>query len=191
MRRVNATGWWDMPDLSSNSRKKLLEAARSAIRTYVETGDHLVLDVRDAELNLPRGCFVTLRKSGNLRGCIGTFDHSQPLSQNIPRMAVAAACQDPRFAPVSKTELPQIKIEISILGELEKITAIDEIELGRHGILIRYGSRSGTFLPDVATEHKLTREEFVMLCAREKAGLDPEDIAHAELFRYEVEKFSE
>ncbi len=169
----------------------MLEAARDAIRIHLETGDHLVFDPREPELNLPRGCFVTLRSAGALRGCIGTFDSSQPLSKNIPRMAVAAAFQDPRFSPVGKAEWRQIRIEISVLGPLEKISSIDEIELGKHGILVRLGPRSGTFLPDVAIEHKLSREEFVMLCAREKAGLDPKEIAYAELFRYEVEKFSE
>jgi AmmeMemoRadiSam system protein A len=180
-----------MPDLSSNNRKKLLEMAREAIRVYLETGDHAEFGVADPQLQIKRGCFVTLKKGKDLRGCIGTFDSQHPLNENIPRMAVAAAFQDNRFSPVGKQELDQIRIEISVLGPLEKISSIDEIELGRHGILIRSGNRSGTFLPDVAIEHKMSREEFVMICAREKAGLDPKDIARAELFRYEVEKFSE
>jgi AmmeMemoRadiSam system protein A len=180
-----------MPGLSSNSRRQLLEAARAAIQTYLDSGDHLVFKSDNGELALPRGCFVTLRKGGMLRGCIGTFDSDRTLSDNIPRMAVAAAFQDSRFEPVSKTELSQIKIEISVLGPLEKITSVDEIQIGRHGILIRLDARSGTFLPDVAVEHRLSREEFVMLCAREKAGLTPGEIGQAELFRYEVEKFSE
>lgn len=184
-------GWSAMPDLSSSNRAELLAAARKAIAVYLETGDHYVVEAADAKMDLRRGCFVTLRKGGRLRGCIGTFNDSQPLKENIPRMAVAAAFQDPRFSPVDRGELAKIKIEISVLGNLEKIASIEEIELGKHGILVRLGPRSGTFLPDVAAEHKLSREEFVMLCAREKAGLDPKEIACAELFRYEVEKFSE
>jgi AmmeMemoRadiSam system protein A len=180
-----------MPDLSSNNRNVLLAAARESIRFYLETGSHFILETAEPELNRACGCFVTLRIGGRLRGCVGTFDAGRPLAENIPRMAFSAAFQDTRFSPLSKRELPLIRIEISVLGALERMTAIEEIELGKHGILIRSGTRSGTFLPDVAIEHRMSREEFVMICAREKAGLAPAEIAHAELFRYEVEKFSE
>ncbi len=180
-----------MPDLSSNNRKALLAAARESIRFYLETGSHFIFETRERELNRECGCFVTLRIGGRLRGCVGTFDAGRPLADNIPRMAFSAAFQDTRFAPLGKQELPLVRIEISVLSAPEKISAIGEIELGKHGILIRSGDRSGTFLPDVAIEHRMSREEFVMTCAREKAGLAPAEIARAELFRYEVEKFSE
>lgn len=180
-----------MPDLSLNSQKKLLEIARHCIQSKIETGTTPSFKTDSPELNLLRGCFVTLRKGSKLRGCIGTFDAQRPLYQNVMRMAVAAAFEDPRFAPVAKQELDQISIDLSVLGPLEKIHSLSEIEIGKHGILIRRGPRTGTFLPEVAVEQKWNVQEFVAYCAQEKAGLSPKELAHAEIFRYEVEKFKE
>ncbi len=181
-----------MPELSPKTRQELLLIAREAIQTYLSTGSHLEYPGKPSEeLLLHRGCFVTLKKNGELRGCIGTFDDSDELIHNLLRMSVAAAFQDPRFPAVGKQELDQIKIEISVLGPLERIDSIDAIEIGKHGIYVKNGRRSGTYLPDVATEHHMSREEFVMHCAREKAGLSPKECMTAELYRYEVEKFSE
>lgn len=180
-----------MPDLSSNNRKLLLELARNAIKTYLETGDHLRYETPIAELKISRGCFITLRIHKELRGCVGTFETHKPLCDNVIRMSIAAAFQDPRFKALTKSELNQVKIEISVLGELEKIDSVDLIEIGRHGVYIKLGNRSGTFLPDVAVEQKWSAPEFVIFCAREKAGLSPEECARAEIYRYEVEKFKE
>jgi len=190
-----------MPDLSSNNRKQLLALARQAIRTYLETGMNL-----DRNVSLPdpwgrggdealekfcAGCFVTLRKKGTLRGCIGTFDSARPLLDNVVRMAIAAAAQDTRFPPLTQSELREVQISLSILGGLERVQCIEEIEIGRHGVYVKHGIRSGTFLPEVAVEQKWSREEFVVFCARQKAGLRPEECAAAEVYRYEVDQFSE
>ncbi len=180
-----------MPDLSLNSQQVLLELARNSIKYYLEQGDLLSFKTDLPELILKRGCFVTLRKSGSLRGCVGTFDVSQVLYQNIIRMAVSSAFQDRRFESVTKNELDQIKIEISVLGELQKVGSIDEVEIGKHGVYVKCGNKTGTFLPDVAVEQKWLAVEFVTYCAREKAGLSPEECARAEIYRYEVEKFKE
>ncbi len=180
-----------MPDLSSNSRRTLLQLARSAIKTYCLTGDHVAFRIEEPELQIRRGCFVTLRKDGKLRGCVGTFDDHRFLCDNVARMAVAAAFQDHRFPAVTKNEIDQIHIELSILGELEKVNALNEIEIGKHGVYVRLEERSGTYLPDVAVEQRWQVPEFVTFCAREKAGLRPEECAKAEIFRYEVEKFKE
>jgi AmmeMemoRadiSam system protein A len=180
-----------MPVLSSNSQRILLKLARTAIETCLKQEKPMGFDSPSGELLLPRGCFVTLRKSGHLRGCIGTFDPSQPVYKNVSRMAAASATEDPRFSPVTLQELPEIRIEISILGETLRMRFLEEIEIGRHGVLIKYGYRSGTYLPDVAVEQKWTAEEFVRHCALEKAGLTPEEFSRAEIFLYEVQKFSE
>ena len=180
-----------MPDLSSSSRKKLLEIAREAIKNHLEAGNPAAVENFPEELKQLKGCFVTLKKNHELRGCVGTFDSKTPLCQNVPRMAKAAAFQDTRFTPVSHSELEQIKIEISVLGELQKIDSIDEIQIGRDGVWIKSGNRGGTYLPEVAVEQKWSKEEFVMHCAREKAGLNPQDIAKADIYRYEVEKIKE
>lgn len=180
-----------MPALSSNSKKILLELARSAIKTYCLTGDHAAFRIEEPELQIRRGAFVTLHQAGKLRGCVGTFDHHRFLCDNVARMAVAAAFQDHRFPPVHKNELDQIRIDVSVLGELEKVNSLNEIEIGKHGVYVKLGDRTGTFLPEVAVEQKWQVPEFVTFCAREKAGLKPEECGRAEIFRYEVEKIKE
>lgn len=180
-----------MPGLSLNNQKALLEIARSAIKTFLATGDHEKNSAADPELTAKRGCFVTLMKDGKLRGCVGTFNDTDPLAENIARMAVAAAVQDTRFAPLTKDELAKVKIKISVLGPLEKVRSLDEIEIGKHGVLVQFGGRRGTFLPEVAVEQQWSVPEFVTYCAREKAGLGPEQCAQAEIYKYEVQKFGE
>ena len=190
MRPEKRIEWLAMPDLSLKDKQKLIELARAAIKTCLE-GDPRVVVADFPALQEKCGCFVTLRKQGSLRGCVGTFDTSKPLYENIQRMAVAAATQDARFSPVTKSELDEMRIEISVLGPLEKVESLEEIQLGTHGVYVRYGNRSGTFLPDVAIEKKWNVAEFVTVCAREKAGLTPAEIQKAEIFRYEVVKINE
>lgn len=180
-----------MPDFTSNNSLLLLKLARQAIEHHLEVSGLLAVPKLPDELLTPRGCFVTLRKNGQLRGCIGTFSEAEPLAENVIRMAVAAAFKDPRFPPLQRKELGQIKIDLSVLGPLEKVASLDEIQIGRHGIHVQLGYKSGTFLPEVAVEQKWTVPEFVTYCAREKAGLDPKEIAKAEISRYTVTKISE
>lgn len=191
MPQVTATAWWDMPAFTSNNREFLLATARRAIEHFLETGSTLSVPKADDELLAARGCFVTLRKQKELRGCIGTFDAVHPLIENVIRMAIAAAFKDPRFAKLQRAELQDLRIEISVLGPLEKVESLEEIEIGVHGIQVRKGLKTGTFLPDVAVEQKWSVPEFVMFCAREKAGLDPKEIAQAEISRYTVEKITD
>lgn len=181
-----------MPDLSLNSRQILLALARGAIRAHL-IGSASERPARPAaEICVKRGCFVTLRgPGGGLRGCVGTFDETRPLFENVARMAQASAFEDARFAPLSEPEVDPIKIEISVLGPREKINSAEEIEIGRHGVWIECGPKGGTFLPEVAIEQRWSAEEFVAYCAREKAGLSQDELSHASLFRYEVEKFGD
>lgn len=116
-------------------------------------------------------CFVTLWQGSHdvLRGCRGEFNAHQPLLAAVTQMALAAALDDPRFEPLTPTELPQVRIEISILTPLTPIEP-QEIELGRHGLLIAQGNRRGLLLPEVPIEHHLSRDAYLAaLCA--KAGL--------------------
>lgn len=119
------------------------------------------------------GVFVTLHKFGALRGCMGTLDDSLSLADAIRRAGVCAATQDPRFPPVACAELPDIRIELSILSATRPLHRLDELELGVHGIVVRSGERRGLFLPQVATEHHMDRETFLDRCCTEKAGLPP------------------
>ena len=126
-----------------------------------------------------------------LRGCIGRFDASEPLYKVVQEMAVASATQDYRFKPVEEGEVKDLEIEISVLTPMRKISSINEFQLGKHGIYIRKGSRSGTFLPQVAQETGWTKEEFLGHCAQDKAGIGWEGWKDAELYVYEALVFGE
>jgi AmmeMemoRadiSam system protein A len=132
------------------------------------------------------GAFVSLHEYGHLRGCIGHFGEDIPLHEIVAEMARAAAFEDPRFSPVRREELDDIDIEISVLTPMRRIKNLDEFELHRHGIYIRKGYRSGTFLPQVADEVDWTKEEFVGHCSQDKAGLGWNGWRDAELYVYEA-----
>ncbi len=137
------------------------------------------------------GAFVTLKTGSALRGCIGIFESEKPLYRVVQEMAVASSTQDPRFRPVRPGELEDIRIEISVLTPMRKITDIQEIRLGKHGILIQKGLRRGTFLPQVATETGWTLEEFLGHCAEDKAGIGWNGWKDADIFIYEALIFEE
>ena len=132
------------------------------------------------------GAFVSLHKHGRLRGCIGHFGEDIPLCELVAQMARAAAFEDPRFQPLRRDELADIDIEISVLTPMRRIQSIDEFQLHRHGIYIRKGYKSGTFLPQVADEVNWTKEEFLGHCSQDKAGLGWDGWRDAELYVYEA-----
>jgi AmmeMemoRadiSam system protein B/AmmeMemoRadiSam system protein A len=129
--------------------------------------------VVSSRLKEPRGAFVTLRKNGELRGCIGHITSDRPLAETVAEMSVAAAFQDPRFRPVSSDELKELSIEISVLTPLTRIDNPDELQVGLHGIYMRRNGRAGLLLPQVATEYGWDRTTFLEQTCR-KAGL-PKD----------------
>ena len=174
--------------LGEADRQVLKRIAREAINGAVRTGRPPAIDpaTLTVALRAGSGAFVTLHQGGDLRGCIGRFDASTPLWKTVQQMAVAAAQEDPRFAPVAEGELAGLTVEISVLTPLRRIRSIDEITLGVHGITIVKGGHSGTFLPQVATETGWTREEFLGHCSRDKAGLGWDGWRDAELFVYEA-----
>ena len=136
--------------------------------------------------NVKCGAFVSLHKHGRLRGCIGHFGEDYPLHEIVAEMARAAAFEDPRFTPVTRDELADLDIEISVLTPMRRIQSLDEFELHRHGIYIKKGYRSGTFLPQVADEVNWTKEEFVGHCSQDKAGLGWDGWRDSELYVYEA-----
>ncbi|MBN2656192.1 MAG: AmmeMemoRadiSam system protein A [Spirochaetales bacterium] len=140
----------------------------------------------------PSGAFVTLRKRGNLRGCIGNIVSERPLSETIRNMALSAAFHDPRFLPLESEEFQDLSIEISLLSPLKKVNNTDEIKTGRDGLLVRNGSRSGLLLPQVATEQNWNRETFIDQTFH-KAGLAPDlrNDADTEIYSFTAEVFSE
>ena len=144
------------------------------------------LNSKLSTLNSKCGAFVSLHKQGRLRGCIGHFGEDMPLHEIVAEMARAAAFEDPRFMPVTKDELDDIDIEISVLTPMRRIQSLDEFQLHKHGIYIKKGYRSGTFLPQVADEVNWTKEEFVGHCSQDKAGIGWDGWRDAELYVYEA-----
>ena len=174
--------------LSDEDKRLLKEIALQSIKDSLD-GKPLAqptLDSQFENLNSKCGAFVSLHKHGRLRGCIGHFGEDIPLHEIVAEMARAAAFEDPRFSPVRREELEDIDIEISVLTPMRRIQSLDEFELHRHGIYIRKGYRSGTFLPQVADEVNWTKEEFVGHCSQDKAGLGWDGWKDAELYVYEA-----
>jgi AmmeMemoRadiSam system protein A len=159
--------------LTELEQKELLKIARNTIVHYVSTRKVPVIAVSSPGLNLHSGCFVTIKQGGTLRGCIGNFISEQPLYLLVQEMAVSAATRDPRFYPMTVDDLSDFALDISVLSPLQKIVAIDEIEVGIHGIYIIKGSYRGVLLPQVATEYGWNRDTFLRHTCM-KAGL-PED----------------
>ncbi|MCX5801885.1 MAG: AmmeMemoRadiSam system protein B [Candidatus Eisenbacteria bacterium] len=160
--------------LTGGEKKKLLSIARSSIAASLGGEPLPEFSVTEPKLKIPCGAFVTLRREGSLRGCIGRFVADRPLYEVVSRMAVAAATEDSRFRPVSLPELSKIDIEISVLSPLKKMSDVKELELGKHGIYIVKGARSGCYLPQVADETGWSKDEFLNHCCAEKAGLEPD-----------------
>jgi AmmeMemoRadiSam system protein A len=139
------------------------------------------------------GVFVTLKKLGGLRGCMGTLDAAPPLSEAVRHAARVAALSDPRFPPVTLAELPDISIEVSILSEPWPMRTIDDLQIGTHGIIVRQGMQRGLFLPQVAREHQLDPHTFLSRCCAEKAGLPPDawEDPNTEVLLFTAEIFNE
>ena len=188
--------------LTPDERHELLEVARSSIsdemriRHISVTGETARQEraalKKGGHLDEPGGAFVTLHLKGDLRGCIGYIEFPGPLRRAVDEVARKAAFEDPRFAPLTPDELPSVSIEISVLSPLRRIGGVEDVKVGRDGLLIELRGYRGLLLPQVATEYRWEAEEFLENTAR-KAGLprgawrDPA----AELYAFAAEVFSE
>ncbi len=172
---------------SDEETSQLFAIVKNTIRSMLYENKRIVLDENTlpACFMIPMGAFVTLKINGALKGCIGRFISSDPLYKAVQASALSSAFEDPRFSPLTREEFEQTDIEITVLGPLKKINNINEIVLGRHGIFIKKDFRSGTMLPQVATENNWTVEEFLGYTSREKAGLGWDGWKDAEIFIYE------
>ncbi len=178
---------------SQAQRAKLLKVARDTIRHYLETGERLDVEADDDAFRQDMGAFVTLRKRGELRGCIGNMAATGPLYLTVRDMAIAAATEDPRFPSVRLEEMDDIDIEISALSPMRKIDDPDGIEMGRHGVMVRMGFRSGVYLPQVADETGWNREQFMNSLCAHKAGIpaDAWKTGACEIYVFTAEVFGE
>ncbi len=165
--------------LTQEEKDLLKNLARESIRTYLDKEPEPQPEIDSEILKMNCGAFVTLTIKGELRGCIGLIVGVKPLYQAVIEMARQAAFNDPRFPALTKIEFKSIEVEISVLSPLERITDIQQIEVGKHGIIIKRGFRSGLLLPQVATEYGWDRDTFLRhTCLKaglpEDAYLDPE-----------------
>lgn len=170
---------------TEQEKEQLFSIARNSIKARFENVKYQFPQVLSPKLSEAMGAFVTLKKDGALRGCIGRFVSIDPLYEVVQASAISSAFGDPRFAPLSKEEFEKTEFEITVLGPLKKINDISELILGRHGIYIKKGTRSGTMLPQVATENHWTKDQFLGYTARDKAGIGWDGWKDAELYIYE------
>jgi len=157
--------------LNSEEKNYLLRLARHVIEALA-AGDSFSEDnFTSTKLDEYCGVFVTIHQHSELRGCIGYVEGTRPLKQAVREMAAAAAFEDPRFPQVTKEDVPDLNIEISVLSPLKEITSVDEIEVGKHGLIVENGLLRGLLLPQVATEQEWNRQQFLEFTCI-KAGLN-------------------
>jgi AmmeMemoRadiSam system protein A len=165
-----------MLQLTDAEKQRLLDLARTALEEVVRYGRMSEVAEPAEALRTPCGAFVTLYKGNRLRGCIGYIEALKPLYVTVRECARAVALDDPRFDPVTPAELPSLRLEISMLSPLVEV-APQQVEVGRHGLLISRGAQRGLLLPQVAVEWKWDRERFLEETCL-KAGLPPDAWQH-------------
>ncbi len=189
--RDGEAGGGGVPPLARDEQATLLRLARDAIAAHLagEPAPELADDELTPRMQQDGGAFVTLRRQGRLRGCIGEIVPRRSLAENVCQRAVDAATRDPRFPSMTREELDDVHIEVSVLTPLQPVDGPGEIVLGRDGILLHHGYSRAVFLPQVAPEQGWDREQTLRALSR-KAGLpldawqDPE--ARFEVFQAEV-----
>jgi len=157
-------------ELTEKEKVFLLDIAKNAIAAKINHREMPEIKIDSDNLKLKRGAFVTLKKQGHLRGCIGYIKAFKPLWETVQEMAIAAAFHDPRFPSLKPEEVNQLTLEISVLSPFKRVKDVKEIEVGKHGLYIVNGLRSGLLLPQVAIEYGWDRETFLKETCY-KAGL--------------------
>ncbi len=184
--------------LNDKQKKEVLKIARETIETYLKTGKEPDFNITDSKLKEKYGCFVTLHKNKNLRGCIGHFEADTALHEIVMKMAIQASLHDPRFPAVKLSEMKDIEIEISVLSPLKETDSPLSIKKDVHGIYIQEkgGYRGGTYLPQVWSEHFSDKdaEYFWGHLCKFKAGFPSDAWKKPEKYKimiYSAEVFSE
>jgi len=158
--------------LSEVEKRILKEIAINAIEGVLFGVQEISPDLTE-RLKEKGGAFVTLKKRGSLRGCIGYIREIMPLYKTVREAAIQSAFHDPRFEPVAREEWKEIEVEISVLSPMKRVDSIEEIEVGKHGLYIERGPYSGLLLPQVAIEYAFDRETFLEeTCLKAGLGRD-------------------
>lgn len=166
----------------------LVQLARKTIAAYVRRGERIqppAPNEMTPEMKPRAGTFVSLHKHGNLRGCIGTIEPTQPnVAQEVIQNAISAATRDPRFPPVRPEELADLDISVDVLTEPEPVGSLEELDPKRYGVIVQSGWRRGLLLPDL---EGVDTVEYQVDIARQKAGIAPGE--PVQLFRFEVKRY--
>ncbi len=178
---------------NQDQKARLLKIARDAIQYKLKTGKVPDVEVQDEVIKQDMGAFVTLRVERELRGCIGFMAARGPVYLTVRDMAIASATQDSRFSPVTMEEMKDIDIEISALSPMELIHDHNEIEVGKHGVMVKMGTLTGVYLPQVADETGWSKEEFMNSLCAGKAGIprDAWKTGQCEIYIFTAEVFGE
>ena len=180
------------PSLSSVQRRALLNIARWTLEEFLDDGAEASYRLTDSALEKPAAALVTLTLEGVLRGCVGYSEPLYPLHQMISRCARSAASEDFRFQPVGRSELSELRISISVLSPLEKVDNLENIVVGRDGLLVVDSERRGLLLPQVAPEQGWDREGFLNGVCRKAGLLDSAwRTGRVEVFVFQTQNFSE
>ena len=174
------------------SQSLLLQIARDALICHLEDRIPSKLQGLDAELLQRSGAFATLHKGRQLRGCVGQIVSDKPLYETVTEAVIAAATRDPRFYRVNLSEMPELKIEISVLTPLQPLEQIEDLEIGIHGVYIKDGEHSGLLLPQVATAHNWNRTQFLQqACKKAKLPEDAWQDPETEIYLFSSQIFGE
>ncbi len=190
---VKSSGELRAFELTEGMKKELLYYARRSIEYYLKNKKAITFELSENyRFNVPAAVFVTLKVNGNLRGCIGTMHPKHTLLDAVVNFAVAAAFEDPRFPSLCEKELKKTKIEISILSPMRRVNSYKEVVERKHGVYVKKGFASGTYLPQV-WEHFRTREDFLRSLCAEKAGISPDAWKEksTDIHVYTVDSFQE
>ncbi len=181
-------------EISKAGQRYLLKVAREAMTAAAKKEVAPKLGEPPAEVRVRRGVFVSIKKEGRNRGCIGIFEPDRDLPEMVADRAVLAAMEDDRFPVLKPEELSEIEVEISVLSPLRKVGSADEVEFGKHGVYIieKGGRKGGTYLPSVA-EHFETKEDFLSdLCAsKARLSKDAWKTDRVEIYVYTAQVFGE
>lgn len=179
-------------ELNIDEQRVLLDIARQSIARRLQGENGCLPPREERRLNHKNGCFVTLKRGQELRGCIGNFQSKVPLFKEVAEMAVAAAFSDPRFYPLEAHDLDEISIEISVLSPLRKIEDIDEIQVGIHGLYLEKDFFRGVLLPQVAVEHRWDRKTFLnQTCVKAGLPADAWQDGDTDIYVFSAQIFSE
>jgi AmmeMemoRadiSam system protein A len=163
----------------------LVRLAKEAVKSYVSRGEVLRPKELSDEMKGKAGVFVSIKKHGDLRGCIGTFIPTrQNIAEEIVTNAISAATQDPRFTPVEASELDDLEVSVDVLTEPEPVQSVDQLDPKEYGVIVECGFRRGLLLPDLEGVDSV--EEQIGIC-RAKAGISAEE--PIKLYRFRVERF--